>query len=29
VDCHNVKIPDQATYDRLMCGLECKMDLPY
>ncbi|MCU0563795.1 MAG: transketolase [Desulfobacterales bacterium] len=29
VDCHNVKIPDQATYDRLMCGLECKMELPY
>ena len=29
VDCHNVKIPDQATYDRRMCGLECKMDLPY
>jgi len=29
VDCHNVKVPDEATYDRIMCGLECKMDLPY
>jgi transketolase len=29
VDCHNVKIPDEATYGRIMCGLECKMDLPY
>ncbi len=29
VDCHNIRIPDQATYDRIMCGLECKMDLPY
>ncbi len=29
VDCHNVKVPDEATYERIMCGLECKMDLPY
>ncbi|MEE4114013.1 MAG: thiamine pyrophosphate-dependent enzyme, partial [Desulfobacteraceae bacterium] len=29
VDCHNMRIPDQATYDRILCGLECKMDLPY
>jgi transketolase len=29
VDCHNVKIPDETTYQRLMCGLECKFDLPY
>ena len=29
VDCHNIRVPDQATHDRLMCGLECKMDLPY
>lgn len=29
VDCHNIKVPDEATYDRIMCGLECKMDLPY
>lgn len=29
VDCHNVRIPDQATRDRIMNGLECKMDLPY
>jgi transketolase len=29
VDCHNVKIPDEATYQRIMCGLECKCDLPY
>jgi transketolase len=29
IDCHNVKVPDEATYDRIMCGLECKMDLPY
>ena len=29
VDCHNVKIPDETTYQRIMCGLECKMDLPY
>ena len=26
---HNIKVPDQATYDRYMCGLECKFDLPY
>jgi len=29
VDCHNVKIPDEATYRRLMEGLECRFDLPY
>ena len=29
VDCHNVKIPDETTYQRIMCGLECKCDLPY
>ena len=29
VDCHNVKIPDETTYQRIMCGLECKFDLPY
>jgi transketolase len=29
VDCHNIKVPDQATYERYMCGLECKLDLPY
>ena len=29
VDCHNVKIPDETTYQRLMCGLECKFNLPY
>lgn len=29
VDCHNIRVPDQASYDRLMAGLECKMDLPY
>ena len=28
-DCHNIKVPDETTYQRLMCGLECKMDLPY
>ena len=29
VDCHNIRVPDQATHDRILCGLECKMDLPY
>ena len=29
VDCHNIRVPDQATYDKLMAGLECKMELPY
>jgi hypothetical protein len=29
VDCHNVKIPDETTYQRIMCGLDCKCDLPY
>jgi len=29
VDCHNVKVADEATYERIMCGLECKMNLPY
>lgn len=29
VDCHNVKIPDEATYRRLMEGLECRFELPY
>jgi transketolase len=29
VDCHNIKIPDKATYQRIMEGLECKFDLPY
>ena len=29
VDSHHVKVPDQATYDKFMCGLECKCDLPY
>ena len=26
---HNVKIADQAAYDRIMCALGCKFDLPY
>ncbi len=29
VECHNMRIPDRETYDRILCGLECKMDLPY
>jgi transketolase len=29
VDCHNVKIPDETTYQRIMCGFDCKLDLPY
>jgi transketolase len=29
VDCHNIKIPDKATYQRIMEGLECRFDLPY